>query len=82
MTTQFKCAECGNPHTDEEKTDRDWCWPCMEAEMTRSKNEDAVGLVSNLPGALGRLAKGTNATTRSRPPKYMLDPSEYAKYGY
>jgi hypothetical protein len=70
------CGECAQPHTDPEKQDGDWCWDCISAELTRSKDEDAVGPVGTFMG------RPTNATYRSRPPKFMLPPGERKKYGY
>lgn len=72
-----KCCECGKDHTDPEKMDGDWCWDCIDAEMSRSRDNDAVGG----PVQIGNM-KFPHATYRSRPPKFMLKPSEYKQYGY
>lgn len=72
---KHKCGECGKDCDDLDK-DGDWCLSCIEAEMIRSRDEDAVGPVGTFMG------RPTNATYRSRPPKFMLRPDEYKKYGY
>lgn len=65
------CVNCGDPHTDPDLTNDDWCWKCFQAETQRSLREDAAGPYHPLTG-----------TPRTRPPKYVLRPSEWPKFGY
>lgn len=76
------CPECKLPMADgddEDEGDRigRWaaftspdspCSECVDKEFMRSAREDTV--------------PGEPLNARTRPPKFMLRPDEYAKYGY
>ncbi len=65
----FICIECGQKTKEKERVfvGRNWCHACFVVEGQRSVKEDTH--------------KG-NPYMKTRPPKYMLEPKDYPKFGY
>lgn len=65
----FTCIECGQKTKERDRVyvGTDWCFACVDKENQRSMKEDV---------------NGPQPWFRSRPPKYMLDPKDYARFGY
>ncbi len=66
----FDCSQCKKRVSEKKRTfvGRDWCDSCVEIEAQRSLKQDTV--------------VGSTSYSRVRPPKYMLDPQDYAKFRY
>lgn len=68
----FICIECNKKCRESSRvfesndSSTGWCRKCYNIETKRSIKEDSVG----------------SPYMRTRPPKYMLQPKEYAVYGY
>lgn len=68
----FTCIECNNRCKENQRvfetndSSTGWCRKCYNLETKRSIKEDTNGCVY----------------IRTRPPKYMLQPSEYSRHGY
>lgn len=64
----FVCVECKQKTKEQNRVfeGQEWCQTCYDKETQRSIKEDST----NKP------------YVRTRPPKYMLNPNEYKKFGY
>lgn len=67
----FICIECNQKTKEKQRVfvGKNWCRTCYDVESLRSFKEDSIK--SNSPFAV-----------RTRPPKYMLNPEDYKRYGY
>lgn len=73
----FTCGQCGKQKGEKQRVfagsspDNEWCRACYNAESKRSIKEDMA------PGSVDGYA-----CFRTRPPKYMLQKSQYKQFGY
>lgn len=63
----FICTECGKKFKNDQSAINNWCLTCHNIESQRSIAQDTI------PG---------NKFIRTRPAKFMLQPSDYKMFGY